>query len=159
MIEVRAETPLQAEVAALLRQSDAVAAALYPGAWRRPIDPASLAQAEATLFVARLDGRAIGCCVLFDRGDGTGEIKRMIVTEAARGSGVGKALLAAAEDEAAARGMTALLLEVGTRNEAAHAMYLRAGFLPRGPFAPYAPSPISRFLAKPLNPPTPRSAG
>nr|WP_277613654.1 GNAT family N-acetyltransferase [Neoroseomonas marina] len=131
--------------------SDAVAAVLYPGAFRRAIDPAALDRPDIALLVAREDGRAAGCCAVFDRGDGSAEIKRMIVAEAHRRKGVGEALLQGAEALACGRGISLLLLEVGTRNEAAYAMYLRAGFTPRGPFAPYGANPISRFLEKPLS--------
>ena len=152
MITVAVETPRQEEVAALLRHSDAVAAALYPGAFRRAIDPASLDRPGISLLVARHDGRAAGCCALIDREDGSAELKRMIVAEAHRRQGVGEALLRGAEALAIGRGIALLLLEVGIRNEAAHAMYRRAGFTPRGPFAPYAATPISRFLEKRLTP-------
>jgi putative acetyltransferase len=148
MIQIAVENPHQEEIVALLRQSDAVAAALYPGAFRRAITPASLDTPEISLFVARIAGRAIGCCALFDRGDGSAEIKRMIVDEAHRGSGAGAALLAALEAEATRRGIHRLLLEVGIRNEAAYALYCRAGFTPCAAFAPYSADPISRFLAK-----------
>ncbi|MCA3287314.1 MAG: GNAT family N-acetyltransferase [Roseomonas sp.] len=148
MIKVAVENPHQEEIVALLRQSDAVAAALYPGAFRRAITPASLDAPEISLFVARIAGRAIGCCALFDRGDGSAEIKRMIVDEAHRGSGAGAALLATLEAEATRRGIQRLLLEVGIRNEAAYALYCRVGFTPCAAFAPYEADPISRFLAK-----------
>ena len=153
-MEARVETPLQEEIAILLRQSDAVAAALYPGSFRRAIDPAALAAPGIRLLVARIDGRAAGCCALFDRGDGTAEVKRMIVGDAFRRRGVGMALIAGAEREAIRLGIGTLLLEVGTRNEEAHAMYRRAGFLPRGAFAPYDAAPISRFLEKRLSSPS-----
>jgi putative acetyltransferase len=148
MIKVAVESPHQDEIATLLRQSDAVAAALYPGAFRRAITPASLDTPEISLFVARIAEHAIGCCALLDRGDGSAEIKRMIVDEAHRGSGAGAALLAALEAEAAQRGIQTLLLEVGIRNVAAYALYRRAGFTPCAAFAPYIADPISRFLAK-----------
>lgn len=157
-MEARVETPLQEEIAILLRQSDAVAAALYPGSFRRAIDPAALAAPGIRLLVARIDGRAAGCCALFDRGDGTAEVKRMIVGDAFRRRGVGTALIAGAEREATRLGIGTLLLEVGTRNEEAHAMYRRAGFLPRGEFAPYDATPISRFLEKRLSSPSPPPA-
>lgn len=150
MIAVAVETPRQAEVAALLAESDAVAAALYPGAFRRAIDPAALDRPDVALFVARRDGVAAGCCALFDRGDGSAELKRMIVGAAHRRQGVGEALLQAAEADAQRRSMMLLLLEVGIRNEAAFALYVRAGFTPRGPFPPYQADAISRFLEKPV---------
>jgi putative acetyltransferase len=151
VIAVAVETPLQEAVAALLRQSDAVAAALYPGAFRRTIDPHSLAVAGSHVLVARMDGVAAGCCALFEQGAATAELKRMIVDEGCRRRGVGEALLRAAEAAALRLGVATLRLEVGIRNEAAHAMYLRAGFTPRGPFGTYAASPISRFLEKPIS--------
>ncbi|MBW6401484.1 GNAT family N-acetyltransferase [Roseomonas sp. HJA6] len=152
MITVAVETPRREEVAALLRHSDAVAAALYPGQFRRAIDPASLDCAGISLLVARHDGRTAGCCALFDREDGSGELKRMIVAEAHRRQGIGEALLRGAEALAIQRGIALLLLEVGIRNDAAYAMYRRGGFTPRGPFAPYTATPISRFLEKRLVP-------
>ncbi|MFN7307211.1 MAG: GNAT family N-acetyltransferase, partial [Acetobacteraceae bacterium] len=112
---------------------------------------ASLDTPEISLFVARIAEHAIGCCALLDRGDGSAEIKRMIVDEAHRGRGAGAALLAALEAEAAQRGIYTLLLEVGIRNEAAYALYCRAGFTPCAAFAPYKADPISRFLAKPVS--------
>ena len=151
MIAVAVETPLQEAVAALLRQSDAVAAALYPGAPRRAIDPQTLAVPGTHVLVARVDGIAAGCCALFEQGEAAAELKRMIVDDAFRRRGIGEALLRAAETQALRLGIAVLRLEVGTRNEAAHAMYVRAGFTPRGPFGAYAASPISRFLEKPIS--------
>lgn len=148
MIKVAVESPQREDIAALLSQSDAVAAALYPGAFRRAITPASLDAPEISLFVARIAEHAIGCCALLDRGDGTAEIKRMIVDEAHRGSGAGASLLAALDGAAERRGIRTLLLEVGIRNVAAYALYRRAGFTPCAAFAPYIADPISRFLAK-----------
>jgi putative acetyltransferase len=54
MMKVAVESSHQSEIAALLRQSDAVAAALYPGAFRRAITPASLDAPVAALLAARL---------------------------------------------------------------------------------------------------------
>ena len=54
--------------------------------------------------------------------------------------------------EAARRGVQLLLLEVGVRNTAAYALYLRGGFTPRDPFSPYEATPTSRFLEKRLAP-------
>jgi putative acetyltransferase len=150
VIAVAVETPRQEAVAALLRHADAVAAMLYPGAFRRPIDPGALAVPGTHLLVARVDGIAAGCCALFEQGEGRAELKRMIVLEDFRRQGIGETLLRAAEAEARRLGIATLRLEVGIRNEAAHGMYRRAGFAPCEPFPPHVASPISRFLEKPL---------
>lgn len=149
-IVVSLERAVQPEVQDLLTQSDAVAAALYPGAYRRPITAASLDQPGIHVLVARIAGRAAGLCVVYDRGDGSAELKRMIVDETARGQGIGVALVRGAEAAAITLGARTMLLEVGTRNLAAHALYTGAGYRWRGPFTPYQPSPISLFMQRDL---------
>jgi hypothetical protein len=82
-VVVDVEGPLQQEVAALLIQSDSVAAWLYPGEYRRPITPEFLAKSGTHVLIARLGGTAVGLCVVFERDDGAAEVKRMIVDEGA----------------------------------------------------------------------------
>ena len=149
-VSVGIESPLQAQVASLLAQSDAVAAALYPGEYRRPITVRSLAEPEAYVVVARIDGKAAGLCVVFDRGDGTTELKRMIVDAGLRGAGIGGALLRGAEAHSRRLGAKAMLLEVGTRNIEAQQLYRRSGYRACGPFPPYAATPISLFMSREL---------
>jgi putative acetyltransferase len=143
---VEVESPLQPEVASLLAQSDAVAIRLYPGAYRRPITPEILANPGTQALVARLAGAAVGLCVVFERGDGTVEVKRMIVDQGTRGRGVGAALLWNAHAQARRLGAHTALLEVGVRNTEAQALYWRAGYRPCEPFPPYEKSPISLFM-------------
>jgi len=145
---IGAETPLQDDVAALLRQAEALAARLYPGEERRPIPPESLARPGTHLLVARVAGEAVGLCAVIARGDGAVELKRMIVAEGARGQGVGSALVRQAEAEARRRGAQVILLEVGIRNIEAQALYRRAGFTPRGPFPPYRAQPARLFMKR-----------
>lgn len=149
MLTVREESPRQAVVAALLRQSDALAAALYPGEYRRPLNPETLAAPGIRLFVARTaEGVATGCCALFEDGEGGAELKRMIVDAGCRQRGVGGALLRAVEAAAVAHGIRRIRMEVGIRNADGQALYRRAGYTERGPFGAYAPSPISLFFEK-----------
>ncbi len=147
---VKEESPLRDEIAALLRQSDAVASRLYPGEFRRAITPEALAKPGTHLLVARNGTEAAGCCALFNRGDGTAELKRMIVDGAARGQGVGFALLMGAETVARSLEAHTVMLEVGIRNIEAQALYRRAGYRPCDPFPPYQASPISLFLERRL---------
>ena len=80
--------------------------------------------------LARLDGRPAGCGGVRLLEPGIGEIKRMYVDPKARRSGVGRAVLAALEDEAAQLGYSVLKLETGTRQPEAIALYESAGYLP-----------------------------
>lgn len=137
-------------MARLLRQSDAVAARLYPGEYRRPITPDYLDRPGTYLLVARWDGAAVGLCVIFDREDGSAELKRMIVEDGFRGIGIGRALVAAADAMARTLGATALLLEVGIHNHEAQALYARSGYQPCPPFLPYREPPVSLFRRKDL---------
>jgi putative acetyltransferase len=149
-VRVEAESPLQSEVAGLLGQSDGVAARLYPGEYRRPITPEALAKPGVHVLIARHSGAAVGLCVIFERGDGTVEVKRLIVDEATRGKGAGTALLRSAHAEAKRLGAHTALLEVGVRNTEAQALYRSAGYKRRGPFPPYEASPVSLFMERPL---------
>jgi len=143
---IKVEDPLQDEVAALLRQSDFVAGRLYPGEFRRPITPESLARPGTHLLVARLAGGAVGLCAVLERDSGEVELKRMIVDAKARGQGVGTALVRRVQAEAQRLGASMVVLEVGVRNVEAQALYRRAGFMLREAFQPHEPSPVSLFM-------------
>lgn len=147
-VKATVEAARQDDVATLLRQSDLVAELLYPGEFRRPITADYLANPGTHVLVARLVGEAVGMCVVFDRGDATIEVKRMIVDHNARGRGAGSSLLDAAHSHGVALGARLALLEVGTRNVEAQALYRKAGYMFRGPFAPHNASPISLFMER-----------
>jgi putative acetyltransferase len=109
----------------------------------------ALAAPDIAFFVARRDGRVVGCGALATR-DGYGEIKSMFVDAQARRGGVAAALLARLEAEAAARGLPLVRLETGDRLDAARALYRRHGFAERGPFGGYAGHPHSVYMEKRL---------
>ena len=77
-----------------------------------------------------------------------GEIKSMHTVEAARGRGVGSALVRHIMAEARARGMRRLSLETGSWPYflAARALYARHGFVECGPFGDYREDPNSVFM-------------
>jgi putative acetyltransferase len=147
-LTVGPETPRQAEVLNLLQQSDAYSASLYPMEGRRPLSPAALSAPGVHFLVARLGGAAVGCCALIEQGDGTGELKRMIVAESARQQGVGRALMAAVEAAAIRRGLHLIQMEVGARSTGAQVLYRQTGYRDRGPFGTHRLSPHSIFLEK-----------
>lgn len=151
MFTVQREDPRQEEVAALLRQSDALAALLYPDEIRKALNPDTLAVPGVALFIARDEAKvAAGCCALLDIGDGEVELKRMIVGERFRRRGVGLALLRAVEDAATIAGIRWIRMEVGIRNTDGQALYRRAGYTERGPFGGYRASQVSLFFEKSL---------
>ncbi len=77
-----------------------------------------------------------------------GEIKSMHTAEAARGRGVGSALVRYIMAEARARGIRRLSLETGSWAYflPARALYARHGFVECGPFGDYRADPNSVFM-------------
>ncbi len=149
-IHVQRETPDQPEVRDLLIQADERSSALYPAESRHGLNLAALLSADVRFFVARWDGRALGCGGYILLADGAAELKRMFVAPSARGQGVASAIIQAIEGSAASEGVQALFLETGVKSYEALRLYKRFGFSERGPFAEYQPDPLSVFMVKQL---------
>ena len=100
------------------------------------------------LLLARLDGEAIGCGVLWFHGREVADAKRMWVAPSARGLGVGRRLLAELERHARTSGVTTLRLETNRSLTEAIALYRVSGFTEVEPFndEPHA----HHWFAKPL---------
>ena len=145
------EDPATDDVVDLLRASDTFAAALYPAESNHMLDVDALRRRNVSFFVARLNERAVGCGALVSEG-GYGEIKRMFVSDGARGHGIGARLLAAMELRARQLGLTTLRLETGIAQPAALGLYRREGYRETGPFGAYGPDPLSVFMEKTLAP-------
>jgi GNAT superfamily N-acetyltransferase len=82
--------------------------------------------------------------------DGDAEVKRMYVAAAHRGKGHARAVLAELERTALAAGRRRIVLETGTMQPEAIALYTSAGYEPMPAFGAYADSPTSRYFTKPL---------
>jgi GNAT superfamily N-acetyltransferase len=82
---------------------------------------------------------------------GVGEVKRMYTRPQLRGQGLGRAVLDGLVDWAREAGLHRLILETGTRQHAALAMYERAGWERIEPFAPYEDEPDSVCFGRSLS--------
>ncbi|QNP72162.1 GNAT family N-acetyltransferase [Streptomyces roseirectus] len=82
--------------------------------------------------------------------DGDAELKRMFVIREMRGHGLARRILAALEDDARAAGRTRMILETGTEQPEAIALYLSSGYEPCPKFGYYRDYDSSRCYAKPL---------
>ena len=150
-ISLSIEPPRQAEVEALLAASTAYARSLYPPEHCFLLDVASLEEPAVAFYVARDEGgEAVGIAALVDTRDGSAELKRMFVAEAARGRGVGRSLIRRMEDDAALRGIRRIVLETGDLHDGAQALYRSTGFSPIAPFGQYVGEPHSVCFAKNL---------
>ena len=116
------------------------------------LDLAGLARPDVSLFAARRDGRLLGTAALKQIEPQSGEIKSMRVVDRELGTGVGFALLSYLIAAARERGYHTLLLETGTGAgfAAANALYVRNGFVRRGPFADYMASDFNIFYERAL---------
>jgi len=155
--------PLTGDAAArLIAALNAELAAHYPepGATHFGLSPGDVAPGNGTFVVARLLDRPVGCGALRrlqsaelirELGPRVGELKRMYVAPEMRGRGIGRALLTRLEDEARNLGLTRVVLETGTRQTEAIALYRRAGFESIPAYGEYVASPdTSLCFAKDL---------
>ena len=128
---------------ALIEALNAELSAMYPepGANHFKLDPEQTARGRGAFLVVYRGDVAVGCGAVRLIDADTGELKRMYVSPAERGRGLGRLLVAELEAEARALGVRRLVLETGTRQEAALALYRAAGFLPIPLYGEYCLSP------------------
>ena len=148
-LTVAVTAPRDPDAATLIAEGDAAMLAVYPPEEIFSLTPAELAAPNVIFLVCRDKGRPAGCVALVDEME-HGVIKRLYVREAARGRGVGTALMAEAEAQARDIGLTRLKLETGPALAAAVGLYRRIGYVPCAAFGPYPDIPSNLFMEKRL---------
>jgi putative acetyltransferase len=149
-ITLQVESPRQPDVVRLIEALDVYQSRLYPPESNHFLDLDTLAGPSLRFFVARRDGRALGCGALRIDPAGYGEVKRMFVSPEARGLKLGRRLLDRIEDEARREGLGCLRLETGIHQPEALGLYRSAGYVERDAFGEYSPDPLSVFMEKRL---------
>ncbi len=151
-VQIEAAPSPTDDVRALIGELEAVLAAEYTPEQQHGLALDAIFQPNVRFFLALLGGAAVGCggVALFSE---FAEVKRMYVRKAARGRGVGQAILARIEAEARGAGLSLLRLETGERQMVAVRLYTRAGFRTCPAFGAYAlmaPQSVARsvFLKK-----------
>ncbi|WP_253779474.1 GNAT family N-acetyltransferase [Goodfellowiella coeruleoviolacea] len=122
-----------------------------------PVDPAEFAAPRGLFLVGYLDGEPVACGGWRVPSEdtehvlpGDAEMKRMYVVPAARGRGLARRVLAELERTAAEAGHRRMILETGTKQPEAIALYTSAGYQPTTKFGVYRDDENSVCLAKPL---------
>jgi putative acetyltransferase len=112
------------------------------------LDLSGLRAPEVTFWSAWDDDAVVGVGALKRLSADHGEVKSMHTAEAARGRGVGSAILLQIMAAARARGMLRLSLETGSWPyfSPARALYARHGFVECPPFGEYRADPNSVFM-------------
>jgi ribosomal protein S18 acetylase RimI-like enzyme len=129
----------------------------YGGEDETPLDPAMFDPPRGSFFVGYLDGRPAASGAWRRREDvealgstSTAEIKRMYVAPAARGRGLARAMLAHLERTAFEAGASVSILETGTLQPEAIALYESSGYVEVPKFGFYCHASESRCYAKAL---------
>ncbi|UOA31807.1 putative N-acetyltransferase YsnE [Sulfitobacter sp. DSM 110093] len=88
------------------------------------------------ILLAEQDGKAVGCGMSHALSGTESEIKRVYVTDAARGTGAGRAICQRLIDQARADGFEKVYLDTSVAFAPARALYRSLGFFARGPYQP-----------------------
>lgn len=150
--EIRPADPGETGVRALILAQLEFGQALNPPEDVHALPPEGLVGPGVALFAA-YEGEevlAIGALVRLD--DEHGELKAMHTAAAARGRGLGRAMLDRLLAEARARGYRRVSLETGAMDNfiPARALYESVGFVRCPPFADYVVSRYSVYMSLPL---------
>ncbi|TCM42279.1 MULTISPECIES: GNAT family N-acetyltransferase [Novosphingobium] len=118
------------------------------------LDASGLSVPSVTFWTAWNGEMLAGFGALKELDARRGEVKSMRAAPSARGTGVGRALLAHIVEQARARGYNCLYLETGTAplHVPAISLYRSAGFISCEAFADYEPSPHNQFMRLDLVP-------
>jgi len=153
--QITRDDPRADDVRKLLERHLAFAHANTPPEDVHALDLDGLLDPAVTFFSFRRDGELLGVGALRQLDRHHAELKSMHTAQAARGLGVGRAMLAHLIGVARERGCRRVSLETGSMDAFAPArsLYAGAGFRPCGPFGDYSPSGSSSFMTLSLDAP------
>ena len=150
MIEV--DDPRRDDVRRLLEQHRVFAGGVMPPEGVHVLDPDDSLDDIVAFFSVRADGEFLGIGALRQLDPEHAELKSMHTAVAARGRGVGRALVDHLVAAAAARGFLRVSLEcgAGAAFAPARSLYAATGFVPSGPFGEYTKTPDNVFMTRVL---------
>jgi putative acetyltransferase len=151
--QIAVDDPREPDVRALLDRHLEFALAQTPSEHSFALDADGLLEPAITVFSFRARGSLLGIGAIKRLGPHHAEIKSMHTAEAARGRGIGRAMLTHLLEAARTRGFRRVSLETGTTPAfaPARALYESTGFIVCGPFAGYQPSEHNLFMTLELD--------
>jgi GNAT superfamily N-acetyltransferase len=123
----------------------------YGGQDDAPIDPREFAPPKGAFLVAELDGVLVGCAGLRQFGRDVAELKRLFVRTPYRRRGLARVLLATAENRALELGYRQLILETGSKQPEAVALYQAQGYQPHENIGHYKDSDLAQMFIRDLH--------
>ena len=139
-----------ADVQRLVADVQAEYVVRYGGPDESPVEPHEFEPPRGLFLVGLLDGVPVATGAWRRVDATTAEIKRMYVAAGARRRGLARILLAEIEASAAAAGLERLVLNTGTEQPEAIALYESSGYRPAAAFGTYACTPGALFFGKGL---------
>jgi putative acetyltransferase len=152
---ISTDDPRADDVRELLEHHLAYANANTPPEDVHALDVDALLDPSVTFFSFRADGELLGVAALKGLDGEQAEIKSMHTAQAARGRGIGRALVDHLVGVARERGCRRVSLETGAGPAFAPArsLYASARFTPCAPFAGYRGGPNSAYMTLSLDGP------
>ena len=142
----------------LVAEVQAVYVARYGGPDETPLDPAMFEPPTGSFFLGYLGERPVATGAWrrttaatvpgLPPGAAVAEVKRMYVSPTAQRRGLARRMLAHLEATATASGVRAMVLETGTAQPEAIALYTSSGYEPIAGFGHYRDSPLSRCFGR-----------
>jgi len=148
-LSIGIEPAASADAAALIAALDRDLIARYPDLPTNGIQEQGFEDRGGVFCIGRVDGSAAACGA-FRPWEGRAEIKRMFVAQGFRGKGFGRVMLRFLESEAARRGFGEAVLETGTKQHEAIALYESEGWAKIPQFGPYLTAACSVCYGKAL---------
>jgi GNAT superfamily N-acetyltransferase len=115
------------------------------------VEAADFTPPHGVFLVARAGTEVVGCVGLRRHGPTDVELKRLYVRAGHRRRGHARHILRAVEERARALGYARVVLETGTEQPEAIALYASEGYALIPGFGHYAGSPLSRSFGKDLH--------
>jgi GNAT superfamily N-acetyltransferase len=122
----------------------------YGGQDEAVVDPTEFEPPVGLFLVAEVDGVPAGCGGWRVHAPGVAEVKRVYVAPEFRRQGLAQLLMAALEESAAAAGTRSVVLNSGSRQPEALALYAALGYTSAPGYGVYAGLPGAVFLGKRL---------
>lgn len=150
--EITIDDPRSSDVRGLLEHHLAFARSHSPPEDAHALDIDGLLDPSVAFFSLRIDGELLAVGALKKLDEDHAEVKSMHTAEAARGWGIGRAMLDHLLCVARDRGFSRVSLETGSMDAfgPARSLYASAGFRPCEPFGEYLPSRNSTYMTLPL---------
>ena len=122
----------------------------YGGPDEAAVDPAEFVPPVGLFLVAEVAGVPAGCGAWRVHGPGVAEVKRVYVEPTFRRQGLAQLLMAELEDGAAAAGHRSVVLNSGSEQPEALALYAALGYTPVPGYGVYADAAGAVFLGRQL---------